>query len=168
MNNRADLMSVVADLRSELGPTRNELRDFNRIVTQSTSSAEIEARIRRITKSFDAIIPKSRLSSAERRSRRLLSIQGLVRPLLKLAMGFVTKSGATLEDGIKAANGASGLVVESRAFIDRTITAQTFVGLLKTESLQSLVKHHLTPSEIGAIERSIRRRASSAARRIVH
>jgi hypothetical protein len=61
------------------------------------------------------------------------------------------------DPGGYAAEGASALVIESRAFIDRTITAQTFVGLLKTEALQFLVMHHFSPAEIVSIERSIRR-----------
>jgi hypothetical protein len=109
LNNRADLKAVVKDLRSELAPVRAELRDFNRIVTQSTSNAEIEIRVRRITESFDAIFPESRLSSAQRRKRRILSIQRLVRPLIKYAMGFVTHTGASLEDGLKAVGGISDL-----------------------------------------------------------
>jgi hypothetical protein len=162
LNNRSDLQSVITDLRDELAPVREELREFNNIVTQSTSNAEIEARVRRITESFDAIVPESRLSGAQRRQRRILSIQGLVRPLIKFAMGFATKGGATLEDGLKVAGGARELVIESKALIDRTITAQTFVGLLNTESLQSLVKHHFSEAEIASIEKSIRDRDRSS------
>jgi hypothetical protein len=158
LNSRADLRTVIADLRDELAPVRDELREFNNIVTQSTPQAEIEARVHRITESFDAIVPESRLSGAQRRRRRILSIQGIVRPLIKFAMGFATNNGASLENGIQVANGASDLLFESRAVVDRTITAQTFVGLLNTESLQSLVKHHFSSGEIDSIERSIRNR----------
>jgi hypothetical protein len=154
LNNRADLRSAVAGLRAELAQVRNELREFNSIVTQSTSNAEIEARIRHITESFDAIVPESRLSPAQRRRRRILSIQGLARPLIKFAMGFATHTGASLEDGLKLGGGIGDLV-ESKALVDRTITAQTFAGLLNTESLQALVKHHFSQAEIDSIERSI-------------
>ena len=158
LNNRADLKSVIHDLRTELAPVRRELRDFNKIVTQSTSNAEIEGRIQHITQSFDAIIPESRLSPTQRRTRRISSIQGLVRPIVKFAMGFATKAGATLEDGLNIAEGTRGLIIENKAFVDRTITAKTFVGLVQTEALQSLVKHHFTQAEIASIEKSIRPR----------
>jgi hypothetical protein len=158
LNKRADLQSVIADLRAELTPVRVELREFNSIVTQSTSNAEIEARVRHITESFDAIIPESRLSGAQRRKRLILSIQRLASPLIKFAMGYVTKGGASLEDGLKAAKGVSDFVIESRSIIDRTVTAQTFVGLLNTESLQSLVKHHFSEAKIAALEKSARSR----------
>jgi hypothetical protein len=155
LNNRADLRNVISDLRSELAPVRNELREFNNIVTQSTSSAEIERRIRNITESFDAIIPESRLSGAQRRSRRILSIQGLVRPIVKFAMGFVARTGASFEDGLQVVGGARD-AIETRSVVDRTVTTQTFAGLLNTESLQSLVKLHLSAAEIASVEKSIR------------
>jgi hypothetical protein len=158
LNNRADLKSVISELRAELVSVRNELRAFNGVVTQSTSNAEIETRVRYIAESFDAIVPESRLSLAQRRRRRILSFQRLARPLIKFAMGFAMRNGASIDDGYKVADNMSRLVIESEAIADRTITAQTFVGLLSTESLQSLVEHHLSPTEIAAIERSIRQR----------
>jgi hypothetical protein len=85
-----------------------------------------------------------------------MSIQKLIRPLIKFAMGFATKSGASFEDGLKVVQGAQGLIMESGALIDRTVTARTFAGLLNTESIQSLVKHHFSPVEIAALEKSAR------------
>jgi hypothetical protein len=158
LNNRADLRSVIVDLRAELASVRVELREFNNIVTLSTSNAEIEARVHHITESFDAIVPESRLSGAQRRRRRIMSLQRLAGPLIKFAMGYVTKGGASLEDGLKAAKGVADFVIENRSITDRTITAQTFVGLLNTESVQSLVKHHFSEAEITAIEKSARNR----------
>ncbi len=156
LNNRADLLKVIADLRGELAPVRAELREFNNIVTESTSSAEIEARVRHISESFDAIIPESRVVGAQRRLRRLMTIQQLIKPLVKFAMGFLTGNGATIDDGIAAAGGVRHHVIESKALVDRTITAQTFAGLMNTGSVQSLVKHHFSEAEITSIERSIR------------
>ena len=46
---------------------------------------------------------------------------------------------------------------ENDAIVQRTVTAQTFKGLLDTDGLQSLVKHHFCDSEIAAIERSLRK-----------
>ncbi|WP_128939824.1 hypothetical protein [Bradyrhizobium zhanjiangense] len=158
MNNRADLRQAIADLRAELVPVRSELQGFNEIVTQSTSQAEIDARIKRVLEAFDAVVPESRLSNVERRRRKLLTIQGLVRPLVKFAMGFAMKSGATVEAGIGAAHGVVDAVMESRAIVDRTITSQTFAGLLKTGPLQGLVETHFTRAEVAALERTLRRR----------
>ncbi|RXG94857.1 hypothetical protein EAS62_15010 [Bradyrhizobium zhanjiangense] len=158
LNNRADLRQAIADLRAELVPVRSELQGFNEIVTQSTSQAEIDARIKRVLEAFDAVVPESRLSNVERRRRKLLTIQGLVRPLVKFAMGFAMKSGATVEAGIGAAHGVVDAVMESRAIVDRTITSQTFAGLLKTGPLQGLVETHFTRAEVAALERTLRRR----------
>jgi len=53
------------------------------------------------------------------------------------------------------AGGVPDLVLESRAVIDRTVTAQIFAGLINVEALQSLVNQHFSPSEIAAIEASM-------------
>ena len=52
--------------------------------------------------------------------------------------------------------GVPGLIEEGRAIIDRTVTAKTFSGLVGTEAIQSLVKTHLSESEINAIEASMK------------
>ncbi len=50
------------------------------------------------------------------------------------------------------------VVEESGALVDRTVTAKTFAGLLRsTEALQALVKYHLSHAEILAIEKSMRK-----------
>lgn len=158
LNNRADLASVLADLRDELAPVRRELLEFNQVVTASTTETEVEARVRRINESFDGIVPEARLTDVQRRRRMALSIQKLARPLIKFAAGFVTKSGASFQDALNAAGGVADAVEESGALVDRTVTAKTFAGLLRdTEALQALVKYHLSPVEIQAIEKSMRK-----------
>jgi hypothetical protein len=158
LNNRVDLVSVLTDLRHELAPVRQELLEFNQIITASITEAEVETRVRRINESFDGIVTECRLTDVQRRRRKVLSIQKLVRPLMRFATGFVTKSGASFEDALSAAGGEIGAVEESDALVDRTVTAKTFAGLLRgTEALQALVKFHFSQAEILAIERSLRK-----------
>ncbi|MHA6644607.1 hypothetical protein [Mesorhizobium sp. A623] len=165
MNNRQDLRQAVMSLRDELVPVRQDLLEFNDIVTQSTSNTEIEARVAHISASFDAILPESRLTHAQKFQRNILSIQRLARPVVRFAAGFFTQTGGTWSDAVAATGGMEQLLMESNAIVQRTVTARTFAGLVKTEAIQSLVNIHLTPSEIAAIERSIRlsdRRATVA------
>ncbi|MBZ9884714.1 hypothetical protein LB535_20410 [Mesorhizobium sp. CA10] len=157
MTSRQDLKDAVMSLRAELAPVRKELLEFNEIVTQSTSNAEIEARVASISASFDAILPESRLSGAQRFQRRIVSVQRLVRPLVKFAAGFFTQTGGSWSDAMSAVGGVEQLLMESDAIVQRTVTAKTFSGLVRTEAIQSLVQTHLTNSEISAIEQSIRR-----------
>ncbi|WP_311270697.1 hypothetical protein [Sphingobium sp. WCS2017Hpa-17] len=159
LNNRVDLATVIADLRSELEPSRKEIRELNQIVTASTTETEIAARIRHINESFDAIVPESRMTNIQRRRRDALTIQKLAKPIIKFATGFLTKSGSSFEQVLEATKGVPGLVAESGALVDRTVTAKTFSGLLReTEALQALVKHHLTDTEILSIEKSMRKK----------
>ena len=155
LNNRADLKNVILELRVELASVRSELRSFNSIPTLSTLNSEIESRVKRITESFDAIVPESRLSNAQRWQRKIFSLQRLAKPLIKFAAGFVLRNGATMDDVLKFADSVPGLAVDSDAIVDRTVTARAFVDLVSTESLQALVKHHFSQAELLAVERSI-------------
>ncbi len=154
LDRRENLSAAIAEVRSELAPVRAELTEFNQLLTSSVSQSEIDRRVARINASFDAIIPESRLSRAERAQRNFAVVHRLARPIVKFMAGFVMKTGVSLND-LTASAGDASAVFESRSIVDRTITAKTFASLIKTESIQSLVKHHFSLSEIDAIERSI-------------
>jgi|GEM_PF-2194216 len=157
LNNREDLLDTVVALREELQPVREELHEFNQIITAATSSAEIERRVKHIEESFDSIVPETRMSGVEKRRRGILKIHRLVKPLAKFAVNFATGNGASWEDALGAFNGIEENLYENDAIVQRTITAQTFKNLLDTDGLQSLVKHHFYDSEISAIEKSLRK-----------
>lgn len=156
LNNREDLKSVLEALREELAPARNELREFNSVVTSSVTQLEVARRVKRINESFDAIMVEASLTSAERKQRRLAFIQRLSRPIIKFMAGFVTKTGPSLDDLLGMAP-TGDLVIESQSVVDRTVTARTFAELVKVETVQSLVRHHFCPAEIAAIEASVDR-----------
>jgi len=159
LNNRQDLKKVLTDLRSELKLSRTELRDFNGLVDKSITQAEIERRMDRITSSFDAIVPYSRMSKEERRLRSLAVVQRIVQPLVKAAVSLIASSGISYGDMMKAAT-SQGITFspdETKSLVNRTVTARTFAGLLEeTDSLQALVKEHLSPAEIFAVDKSMR------------
>lgn len=155
LNNRADLKSVVKDLREETEGARAELLHLNDLVTSSQSQSEIEYQIRRIDQSFDAIVAESRLSDAQRVRRNISVVHRLVRPIVKFMAAFAVNAGVPYEDILQYAGNVEELVLESKAVVDRTVTAKTFSNLIQTEAIQSLVQHHFTPAEIAAIERSL-------------
>jgi len=157
LDNRQNLIPTLKALKDELRDTRNELMEFNGIIDASISQAEVERRTARITASFDAIVPYSRFSDAERRFRMIASIQRVVRPIVKFAAGFVMSTGASYDELRAAGAGTFESLQETSAIINRTITATTFANLLReTESLQSLIKFHFSPAEIRAIDASMR------------
>ena len=155
LNNRADLRIVVAELREELKEVRAELLRLNNTLTLSTSQSEVEGMVRHIEESFSAIVPKSRLSDAQRMRRSLGIVHYLTRPILKFMAAFAKGTGVSMSDLTGFVYNDLEKVFESRAIVDRTITATTFSGLLRTEAIQSLVKHHLSTTEINAVERSL-------------
>ncbi len=155
LDNRADLKSVVKDLREETEGVRVELHRLNDLVTSSQSQSEIENQISHIVQSFDAIVPESRLSDAQRVRRNISVVHRLVRPIVKFMAALATDAGISYDDIVQSAGGIEELVLESESIVDRTVTAKTFSNLIETEAIQSLVKHHFTPAEIAAIERSL-------------
>lgn len=155
LDNRADLKSVIKDLREETEGVRVELHQLNSLVTSSQSQSEIENQINHIVQSFDAIIPESRLSDAQRVRRKISVVHRLVRPIIKFMAALATGTGMSYDDIVQSAGGIEKLVLESESVVDRTVTAKTYSKLVDTEAIQSLVKHHFTPAEITAIERSL-------------
>jgi len=157
LNNREDLLSVVAELREQTRSARIELLQLNELITSSQAQAEIEAQLSAIDRSFDAIVPESRLSKAQRMRRRFSVVQKVTHPILKFMAAMAWSMGLSHADILRAANNIESLVFEGREIIDRTVTARTFAGLVNTESIQSLVKHHFSRVEILAIEKSMQR-----------
>lgn len=155
LNNRADLLSIVLNLREELKGVRAELHEFNKILTDSVSQGEIESRIKRIDESFSVIIPESRLTDSQRMRRRLGVIYRLSRPILRFMAAHMSGAGTSISDMTKLAHGDISKIMESRSIVDRTTTSSKFAELLRTESLQSLVKIHFSNAEIAAIENSL-------------
>ena len=157
LNNRADLKSVIQTLRAELQSARSELHRLNELVTSAQPQGEIERQIRLIDESFDAIVPESRLSSAERQRRTFGVVFQIVRPIVKFIPALLTGNGVSYESILQHANNVEDLVLQSRRSIDRTVTAGAFAGIINTESIQSLVRYHFSDAEIAAIERSLAR-----------
>lgn len=160
LNNRADLKSVIAERREETANVRAELLELNDLVTSSQSQPEIEAKIRHIDQSFDAIVPESRLSDTQRWRRRAVTVQRLARPLIRFMAAFIANTGVPYDEINRYAGNVEALVLESNAIVDRTVTAKTYSSLIKTNAIQSLVKHHFTKAEIAAIEKSLSVRLS--------
>jgi hypothetical protein len=152
LNNRADLKSVIAELRNDTKAAREELFALNSIPLKSFGQAEVERQTHRFIQSIDAIISQSRLSNAERTARKLYTVQKIVTPIFKMIAALAQLNGV---DVISNAKDAITAITESGSVVDRTITARTFANLMKTDSLQLLAQQHFTSAEIGAIERSM-------------
>jgi hypothetical protein len=116
---------------------------------------DIEKRILRIEESFNAIMPESRLSKSEKIQRTLISVQKLVKPIVKMAVGFVMNTGISYDKISSSFGGMADEVLKDSSIVDRTVTASSFKKLIKTESIQNLVKHHLSEQEILSIEKSM-------------
>jgi len=156
-DNRQDIPAVIKSLRQALAEVRSELRGLDMLATHAKGQAQIEAAVRHLEQSFSAIIPESRLTRSELNIRKLNIVQKVVRPIIRYAAGFFINNGGDFADGFNISANAIEELVRTERIVDRTLTAQNFVELVKTDSVQFLVKHHLSETEIISIEKSIDR-----------
>lgn len=154
-NSRQDIPAIITGLRSELTEVRKELIELNSIATSAAGQAEIEALVKRVEQSFSAILPESRLTQPEKLARRFFRAQSVIRPIVQLATGFFLNNGNSIADIPGIAQQAAETFVQTEKIVERTITASKFAPMVKTESIQQLVKHHFSEVEILAIEQSL-------------
>lgn len=152
LNKREDLLTIIRDLRAELEPVRIELFEFNRMIDRSFDQTELERRSIRISEAFMGIIPESRMSSTEKLRRSVGKVFNVVKPLVNM---FAASNEISLEKALELGANVDK-ILNSGHVVNRTVTSKTFAGLVKTDSIQALAKHHFTASELAAIEHSIR------------
>lgn len=153
-HNRSDILSTIKELRCELSEARQELLNFNHIADGSKDQAELERHAKYIGEAFSSIVPESRMSGSERFQRHLARIQLLVRSIVRPIVQFFLDGGLSYEDALKAAGGLEEVIKTDR-LVDRCSAASTFADLIKTDSIQSLIKHHFSTAEINDIEKSL-------------
>lgn len=154
--NRENIPDTIRSLRGELAGVRSELLQLNKLATHAMGQAEIEARVARLEASFLAIVPESRLSGSERRARNFFVIQRVVAPVLRYAAGFFMNNGGSINQAFNVSAGAVESLVKTEKIVDRSLTASKFAKLIKTDSIQHLVRLYLSEPEILSIEASLR------------
>lgn len=137
-NRRSDLPAVILTLREELAPIRAELSGFSDILRGSFNQIQIEEKCGDIRASFAATFKASR-----RRD------QSFLLPLLKLY-----KAVKSPLDPLIAALNPEYVPGDPRVLADRTVTARTFAGLLRVDSMHSLLTNILTEAEVQSLNRS--------------
>lgn len=155
MENRNKLVATVAELRTELAPARRELLELNELVLSASGQAHVEARVLHIEQAFDAIVPESRLSRAERNRRSFATVYPLIAAIPRFLHGLVAHGGVSLTDIRTAALDVERAVFNDSSIVERTVTSRTFRDLVKTDALQNLVRHHFADAELAAIERTL-------------
>ena len=145
---RADIPQVLRDLREELASARADLNRLNRMLDSSITQADLNAQVRRINESFDAIVPEALLTDSERRWRRITSVYQFLRPLRQLYSVAVDPLSADAEKIIELYNNSRDAVLRNQKIVSRSVTAATFAELLKVEAARGLVTSHFSPKEV--------------------
>lgn len=154
---RSHLIDVIAELRAELVDARQHLRDLDQLATSSQKQAELEGQIKRVSQSFDAIIPESRLTGVERRQRLVARVYRPARKILGWAAAFVGAHGQLPLNEIEEMAKTAHEVLSDETIVERNVTAKTFAGMFSVLGpLQDVVRDRLSNEEIFNIEGSIK------------
>ena len=145
---RGKIPEVLKDLREELAPVREDLKRINLLLDSSISQADLNAQIRRINESFDAIVPEALLTDVERRWRRITSVFRLAKPIRQIYSMAVDPLAADPDKLIEIFQNTREAVLRNQRIVSRSVTAAKFSELLRVDSARDLVTSHFSPQEI--------------------
>lgn len=145
---REKIPEVLKDLREELAPVREDLKRVNLLLDSSISQADLNAQVRWINESFDAIVPEALLTDAERRWRRITSVFRLVKPIRQIYSLAVDPLAADPDKLIEIFQNTREAVLRDQRIVSRSVTAAKFSELLRVDSARDIVTSHFSPQEI--------------------
>ena len=146
-NHREDIINVLSDLREELKACREELATMNDFLQSTKSQADIIKYSERVNASFNAIVPESLLTDAERRRRRLVSVFNFAKPALQLYTIAADPLNLSRENFLQLYKSAQGAVKSNSRLVSQFVSSETFADLLRVESVRSLAETHFSESE---------------------
>jgi len=150
---RENIPSVLTELREELTSVRVDLNRLNRKLDSTATQADINALVRSVNESFDAIVPEALLTNAERRKRRITSVFNFFTPMKQLYSIAVDPLSADPEKFIELFNLTHSVVLKNSRIVSRSVTAAKFSELLRVESVRGMVTTHFTKKEIKLLEK---------------
>ncbi len=145
---REKIPEVLKDLREELAPVREDLKRVNLLLDSSISQADLNAQVRSINESFDAIVPEALLTDAERRRRRITTVFRLAKPIWQIYSLAVNLLAADPDKLIQIVKNIGEAVPQNQKIVARSVTAAKFSELLRVDSARGLVTSHFSPQEI--------------------
>ncbi len=145
---RDQIPETIAQLRAELALSRQELIRFNNLVNEDLNQRDYIAQVDKIHESFNAIVPESLMTDAERMQRKILSIWNLVKPV---ANAYVTSNFTlynTLDEFLSAYQSIENRVKKSSRLVSRNIPAANLADLLKVNNITRTITDTLTKEEL--------------------
>ena len=145
---RKDIPEVLKELRDELAPIRKDLTRMNCLLDSTISQADLNAQVRRINESFDAIVPEALLTDAERRWRTITSVFKFVRPIRQLYSLAVDPMAADPDKLMEMFQNTRNAVLNNARIVSRSVTAAKFSELLRVDSARGIVTTHFSQNEV--------------------
>jgi len=151
--NREAIPGTLKELREELGRARNELNELNAMLGGPLTQAELYDKVTKINESFDGVVPEALLTSKQRRSRRIASVFRVLKPLHQIYSISADPFAADPEKFREAFESTKSAVSKDSRIVARSVSAASVAEMLRTKSVQSVVRSHFSDAEIALLSR---------------
>ena len=145
---RDQIPEVITQIRDELYLSRKEIIRFNSLIDKNLNQRDYIAQVDKIHESFNAIVPESLMTDAEKMKRKILSIWHLVKPVANIYVASNYTMFKTLDEFMSAYQSVEERVKKSSRLVSRNIPATTMAELLKVDNIVKVVNDILTVDEI--------------------
>ncbi|MDO9054137.1 MAG: hypothetical protein Q7U37_09465 [Gallionella sp.] len=145
---RKDIPEVLIELREELAPVRDDLARMNCLLDSTITQADLNAQVRKINESFDAIVPEALLTDAERRWRRITTAFNFVKPARQLYGIAVDPLAADPDKIAEIFQNTRQAILQNRRIVSRSVPAAKFSELLRVDSARGIVTTHFSQKEL--------------------
>jgi len=150
-SHRSNIPQVLAELRDELTDVRLKLIEMNNFLASTTSQADIIKYSTKMNSMFDAIVPESLLTTAERRKRSLMSVFQFFKPTLPLYSIALDPLSASPDKFKELYSSISNAVATDSKIVSRNVASAKFAELLRVESMRDSLTTHFSRDEIGIL-----------------
>jgi hypothetical protein len=145
---RRDIPGILGALREELAGVRADLNRLNNMLDSVSSQADLNAQVRRVNESFDAIVAESLLTDTEQRLRRVKSVFSFVKPIRQIYSAAMDPLAADPDKLADIFNSTQQAVLRNSRIVSRSVSATKFAELLRVDSIRGLVTSNFSPEEI--------------------
>lgn len=147
-NSRAEIPSMLIDLKDEFTVVRKELNRLNQKLDDTQPQAELRDLTKKVNESFDAIVAESMLTLPQRRYRKIASVFNFIKPVRQLYSLAVDPLSANIGELRALYQSTSEAVSKDSRIVSRNIAAEKVSELLRGESIRQSLTTHLSNREL--------------------
>lgn len=148
---RENIPEVLNTIREEMSPIRDDLYTMNLKIDSSEKQSEIYSFSKKMTESFNAIVPEALLTPQEIRSRRIMSVFNFIKPVPQLYSIIADPLSVDKNKLEETFSSIKSAVKKDRRIVSRNVSSTKFSELLRIGSVRDTILAHFNKSEIQLI-----------------